>query len=104
MTHCFVRLYINSRGEDIEEDRPYGAESEQRQSYKTLNTDSQKRNQADKCRIDLSRKYNEAVVEQNIILNILERNKAVESGIELRTTTKYLVDDTVEYFLQLIPA
>ena len=40
--------------------------------------------------MDLSKKYNEALVEHNIILNILEQKKAVESGLEIRTTSESL--------------
>ena len=43
-------------------------------------------------------------MEHNIILNILEQNKSVESGLYLITTTKYLGDATVEDFLHLRPA
>ena len=80
-THCFLHLYINSRGEYFEEDRTSGANADHRQSSKTLNADGQERKWEDKHRMDLSKKYNDAVVEHNIILNILERNKSVESGL-----------------------
>ena len=81
MTHYFVHLDINSIGEDIKEDRTSGANAYHRQSYKTLNADCQKRKRVDKRRMELWKKYNEAVVEHNIILNILEHNKAVDSGL-----------------------
>ena len=38
--------------------------------------------------MDLSKRYNEAAVEHNIILNILEQKKAVESGLEIINTKK----------------
>ena len=54
-------------------------------------------------RMELSNKYNEALVEHKIILNILERKKAVESGLELRTTSESMEEATVEDFLKLSP-
>ena len=50
------------------------------------------------------KKYNEAKVEHNIIQSILERNKAVESKLELKTESNSLADAAVTQFLQLTPA
>ena len=58
----------------------------------------------DKCRMDLSKRYNEAAVEHNIILNILEQKKAVESGLEIINTKKLSWTLLLKSFLQLSPA
>ena len=92
---------INSKGETILEDRPCGAEAEHRQGSKTINALEQKRLRAEKRRGILAKKHSEAVVKTNIISNILDRNKMVESELRSRAASKSFEDATVSDFLLL---
>ena len=72
---------INSKGENILEDRPCGAEAEHRQGSKTINAREQKRLRAEKRRGILAKKHSEAVVKTDIISNVLDLNETVESDL-----------------------
>ena len=95
---CCGHLDINSKGEEIEEDRPSGANAEHKQSSKTINAPGQQLKRNEKRRSRLSDKYKKAVVERDVIENILEKNMAVE--LELGS----FADATVADFLALKPA
>ena len=73
MTLTFlVHSDINERGETIEQDRPSGAHAEHLQAAKTINAEAQQKRRADKRRLELTRKANEAQVKHNVVSKILK--------------------------------
>ena len=70
-TFIVIPLDTNERGEEVEEDRPCGADSECRQAAKTINAAGKKRLRADKRGRELGMKYNDAKLMHSVIQKIL---------------------------------
>ena len=94
---------INSKGEEISDDRPSGPDAEHRQPAKTLNHKAQQRKRDEKRRRRLALKHEESLVEYNTINHILVRNKEVEDELRSKTTSHSLVDCSIQHFLDLKP-
>ena len=92
---------IDSSGNEVEEDRPSGADAEHRQPSKTINAKAQQRKRAEKRRRKLSEKFHNAVVKFNTVNDILERNSAIEDGLKSKRDGGSLQDATVSQFLAL---
>ena len=85
----------------IEEDRPSVADTEHRQGAKTINHSGQKRLRAEKRRRLLAKKFAEAEVKRNTILNILQKSTIVEDELANMTESKLISDTSVKCFLGL---
>ena len=102
MTLTFlIHSDINERGETIEQDRPEGAHAEHLQAAKTINAEAQQKRRADKRRLELTRKANEAQVKHNVVSKILQSNKEVEAKLTAQLDSNVLADATIALFLRL---
>ena len=94
---------INSKGEDILENRPSGPDSEHRQPAKTINHKAQQRKRDEKRRRRLALKHEESLVEYNITVHLLNRNKEVEEELIAKTATSTIANCSIQDFLDLKP-
>ena len=94
---------INSKGEEISDERPSGPDAEHRQPAKTLNHKAQQRKRDEKRRRRLALKHEESLVEYNTINHILVQNKEVEDELRSKTTSHSLADCSIQHFLDLKP-
>ena len=81
MKDAGLPLDIDSRGNDILEDRPSGPHAEHRQTAKTINGPAQQRMRSEHRRKKLAESHRDAVVVCNAINDVLLRNAAVEQLI-----------------------
>ena len=94
--YCYLPCTdIDSSGNEVEEDRPSGADAEHRQPSKTINAKAQQRKRAEKRRRKLSEKFHNAVVKFNTVNDILERNSAIEDGLKSKRDGGSLCDATI---------
>jgi len=99
-----IPLDINEKGETIEQDRPSGAHAEHLQGAKTINAEAQQKKRADKRRLELTRKANEAQVKHNVMSKILQNNAEVEAKLIAQVDSNMLADATIALFLWLTVA
>ena len=92
---------INEKGETIEQDRPSGAHAEHLQAAKTINAEAQQIKRADKRRLELTRKANEAQVKHNVVSKILQNNAEVEAKLMAQLDSNVLEDATIALFRRL---
>lgn len=69
---------IDEQGNEIEEDKPSGPDSEHRQPAKTINAKAQRVRRAEKRRRKMAEQHDKAVTEYHTINDILRRNAEVE--------------------------
>ena len=79
----------------IEEDRPSGADSEHKQSAKTINAMGQRKKRDEKRRKKMAKEYDEAVTTRNTISNICNSNIAVENKIKSTIGANEMLDDVL---------
>jgi ribosomal protein L15 len=95
---------IDEQGNEIEEDKPSGPDSEHRQPAKTINAKAQRVRRAEKRRRKMAEQHDKAVTEYHTINDILRRNAEVENELKDRVTSGVVADATVTDFLSLKPA
>jgi len=95
---------IASNGEEIDEDRPFGAEAECRQPSKNINAKAQQKKRKEKRRKKLAAVFQDQMVARNAISEILLRNTEVEAELSKKTESGSFTDATVADFLSLKPA
>ena len=98
---CILRSDIDSNGDEVEEERPSGADAEHRQAAKTINADWQKKKREEKRLKKLSEEHRTMEREYNIINDILARNTEVETELKAKTESGSLTDASVVDFLSL---
>lgn len=106
MTACLYAVLhfcadINSRGEEVEKDRPSGPDAEHLQYAKTLNGKAQRRMREERRRTKASEEHASAIEEYNIVHDVLKRNATVEERLIARASSGSLADVTVAQFLGL---
>ena len=74
-------------------DRPSGADAEHMQPSKTINSKAQRKKREDKRRKKMALKFNEDTTSRNAIINILQRNSAVENKVKSATGAAIGLDD-----------
>ena len=92
---------IHSCGDDVDKDRPSGADCEHRQSAKTINAEPQKKLRQQKRMKKLTLKFRIAEQDSNVITHILQRNEEVEIILRANILCDSLSDATVQQFLGL---
>ena len=90
---------INPDGSKVEKDRPSGADSEHKQSAKTINAKAQQQKRVEQRRMKMALKFTEDTKTRNAIINIIDRNRAVENKIKSAIVTAIGLDDVTAALL-----
>ena len=93
---------IHSCGDDVDEDRPSGADCEHRQPAKTINAEPQKKLRQQKRMKKLTLKFRIAEQDINVITHILQQNEEVEINLRANIYCDSLSEATMQQFLGLI--
>ena len=93
----------DSKGNELTEDRPSGADAEDWQGAKTINADPQQRKRDEKWRRKTSAAYQKAEVERNIVNDIFQKNCAVGLELKVKTASNSVSDAIVSSFVDLKP-
>ena len=97
--NCIVS--IDSRGNKVEQDRPFVADSEHRQSVKTINAEPQKLMRQQKQMKKLTVEYCTAEQDRNVVGGILQRNHIVQFELETKSGSKTFANFSIQHFLDL---
>jgi len=92
---------IHSCGDDVDEDRPSGADCEHRQPAKTINAEPQKKLRQQKRMKKLTLKFRIAEQDINVITHILQQNEEVEINLRANILCDSLSEANVQQFLGL---
>ena len=99
-----VPFDIDSKGKELRNEKPEGADQEWKQPAKTLNHEGPKRARLEKRRKQASEKFSKELIQYNTITDVLRKNGAVEEEVKSMTATGVLTDASIETVFSLKPA